>query len=128
MESRLLSNREIPRRQIGTDQRVPTQIAVEAAVFRWCQKCVGIEPLDRVARDDRPCEIRIQKWPHLVASVAVVRWVVADVSHFYSSRNSVFHKFIKCISQSITSSTLIQLYTLWDSRHMTETRICWLTE
>src|SRR5205823_6585492 len=77
---------EIPGRQTWTSVGIPPHIAVETAVARWRNKGVGIEPLVRISKNHGARKRGIEEWPHRIARVAVVRWVIAELWRKRESR------------------------------------------
>jgi hypothetical protein len=78
-EVHVLERREIDRRQARSRERVAPDGAVEPAVARRRDECRWIEPLSPTAGHHGSGERRIQKRPHRIARVAIVRRVVAQL-------------------------------------------------
>lgn len=75
----VLKGREIPSGESRTDIGVPPHIAVKSAVRGRRQKSVRIKPLVGIPKNDGPGEAWIEERSDRIASVAVVRWVVAKL-------------------------------------------------
>lgn len=74
-----LEDREVPCRQTWTDQRVSTQIAIEATRCWRSKKGVRIKPVRRFPNNDRAGKVGIDEGPDWISSVAVVRGVIAKL-------------------------------------------------
>src|SRR6516162_333058 len=78
----VLQGGEVPGRKAGTGQRIAANVAVEAEVrghVGGSKKRVGVEPLGRLAKDDRTGEIWVDERTHRIALVTVARWVVTQL-------------------------------------------------
>src|SRR5579883_2890599 len=87
-DRRPLQERKIPGGQPWTDERVPAEIALKAAVGRRLQECSRVEPLVWISQNDWSGEIWIGKRANGVTCVEVIRRVVAEL---WRKRKAALH-------------------------------------
>ncbi len=79
IQSSVFHRREIPGGEPWAQKSISSQVAKETAVSRRLQKRLGVKPLTRLTNDCRAGEVRIDKRPHRIARIPIVRWVVTQL-------------------------------------------------